>query len=94
MNLKDSYSALCIEDTASSSASNDAIVHSKVFFGGYMKKSFLHLANTLNNTIENIVGHPIKFLLKRMQHSALKPHFFFLHLASGKGLCRSSLKTL
>lgn len=64
-----------------------------------MKKSFLCLINTLNNVIENIlcflsVGHPIKFLLKRMQHSALKPRFFFLCLASGEGLCRSSLKTL
>lgn len=36
----------------------------------------------------------IKVLLKRMQHSALKRHFSFLCLASGKGLCTSSLKTL
>lgn len=60
---------------------------------------FLHLINTLNNTIENTlcflcVGHPIKFLLKRMQHSAHKLCLFFLCLASGKGFCRSSLKTL
>jgi len=64
-----------------------------------MRKSFLYLINTFSNMVENIlcfltVGHPIKFLLKGMQHSALKPCFFFPCLASGKRRFRSSLKTL
>lgn len=82
VHLKDSYSTLCIEDTAASSTSNDAIVQpQKILFDGYLTKSFLHLINTINNTRENIfcffsLRQPIKFLLKRMQRSALKVFLF------------------